>query len=387
MSQDFQLAWRCPHLTVEEYVLLGADRRSLATRQPVVNAGTVRVLVNDEYFVPHAGLYSQGVLVSALSGPFDLIPGEDTLTLTTSAGEWSYTFGIRQVTRYTAAQVVQLLQKAELVVACAETYNGHLSFTDTATLGPDSFVQVSGTAAAALGFGAAGVNTYQRKARGTRLYPSWTLYTPPNEITRTFPRFTEPVKGDPVFKVTYAMPGNRCLRCGATHVENDIRFDGAGQSLMIGNENLLYQAALKILLTDRGSNPYHPWYGTDLRSRIGSKAVSGVATLITEDVRKALSKYQALQTEQAKFQEVTYKERLYAVMSVEVYPHQQDQTTFMINVTVRNASSDPIHLSIVYTVPSVVALMGSIGLMLGTEAVGILPGQTNLFLNSPQGGS
>ena len=52
MSRDFQLAWPCPHLTVEEYVTLDSDRRSLVTKQPIVNAGLVRVLVNNEVFIP-----------------------------------------------------------------------------------------------------------------------------------------------------------------------------------------------------------------------------------------------------------------------------------------------------------------------------------------------
>jgi phage baseplate assembly protein W len=344
----------------------------------VANTGTVRVLMNDTYFIPNSGLFSQGTLVAAISGPYDLIPGEDTLVLTTSAGVYSYTFGVQSLTRYTADQVVQLLQLDGLETAFAEVSNGHLSFTDTAAVGPSSYVTVSGSAAAALGFGAAGVSTYQRGARGSRILPPWNLYTPGGTSTQKYPRFSIPVQGNPVFKVTYSVPGNRCLRCGATYVENDAQFDAAGQSRMVENEDLLYQAALKILLTDKGSNPYHPWYGTDLKSRIGSKAVSGVATLITEDVRKALARLQSLQTEQAKFQAVSTKERLYAVKGVNVSPHQQDPSTFMVDVTVQNASSKPIQLSIIYTVPSVVALMGSNGLMLGTETAGIVPGQVTI---------
>jgi len=141
---------------------------------------------------------------------------------------------------------------------------------------------------------------------------------------------------------------------------------------MIRDENLLQQAVLKILLTDKGSNPYHLWYGTDLKSRIGSKAISGVAALISEDVRRALSRYQALQLEQAKYQSVSFKERLYAVTEVKVTPHAQDPTIFMLSVTVQNASSQPVTLDVVYATSQVVALMGSNGLSLGTDALGII---------------
>jgi len=140
---------------------------------------------------------------------------------------------------------------------------------------------------------------------------------------------------------------------------------------MIENESLLYQAVMKILLTDRGSNPYFPWYGSQISSRIGSKALGGVASLLNEDVRRALARYQTLQESQSKYQSVTFKERLYAVLGVRVAPHEQDPTTFLLDVTVQNAAAEPINLPIVFTVPGVVATMGSNGLMLGQQAAGL----------------
>lgn len=91
--------------------------------------------------------------------------------------------------------------------------------------------------------------------------------------------------------------------------------------------------------------------------------------MINEDVRRALTRFQSLQEEQAKFQQVSFRERMYAILQVEVLPHSQDPTTFMINVVVQNAAAQPIDLSVVFTVPSVVALMGSNGLLLGPDAV------------------
>ena len=377
MAKDFQLAWACPHLTVEEVVSLGSDYRSLDTRQPVAGSGTVRILVNDELYVPQGGLLIPAQLFGSISGPFDLVENEDTLTVETPAGTATVTFGIRGATRWTADQVLKELQRQRFSVALGENISGHLSFTDSTTVGLDSFAKVSGTAAVALGFGTPegigngqGTN-YQWKVTGKQLYPGWELHTRPDEITNRFPKFKEPIRNNPLFKVTYTVPPQRCLRCGGSYVENDFRYDSSGQHVLIANEDLLYQAALKILLTDRGSNPYHPWYGTLLKSRIGSKALSGVATLINEDVRRALGRFQTLQEEQAKYQTVTFQERLYSVLAVEVLPHAQDPTTYMINVWVQNASSKPVQLSIVFTVPGVVATMGSNGLMLGNEIAGL----------------
>jgi len=365
MAKDFQLAWPCTHLTVEEAVSLGSDRRSLDTRQPVAGSGLVRILVNDELFIPQGGLSIPAQLFGADSGPFDLVENEDTLVVESPFGTQTFSFGIRGTQRRTAEQVIKEMLRQGLTSLLAEDINGHLAFSDTETVGHESFVRVGGGAATALGFGApAGIGNcggadYQWRAAGQRLYPGWDLEVRPDEITNRFPRFRTPIRNNPLFKVTYTVPPHRCLRCRGAYIENDFRYDTAGRAIFVENEDLLYQAALKVLLTDRGSNIYQPWYGTQLRSRIGSKALSGVAALISEDVRQGLSRFQALQESQAKYQTVTFKERLYTILSVEVLPHAQDPTTFMVKVVVQNASAEAIDLTIVFTVPEVVSMMGS----------------------------
>ena len=389
MSLDYQLAWPCSHMTLEEVVSLDTDRRSLFTRQPIANLGTVRITANDDILIPQGGLFSAAEITGAVSGPFDIIEGENTLSVTTTTGSDTFTFPVRGTIRYSSADVVKVL-----TLGLADTFigngnskvlvgsdNGHLTFTNTTTLGPEASVRVSGSAAAVLGFG----NSTQQVAVGKQLYPAWGIYDRPieNKIDATavtrYPKFSFPVKTNPVFKVTYSVPSNRCLRCRGGFIENDYRFDPTGQAIMVQNEDLLYQAALKIILTDRGSNPYQPWYGTQLRSRIGSKILAGVSAVISEDIRQALAKYQSLQESQAKYQKVSYKERLYAILAVSVKPHVQDNTAFLVEVVVQNASGEPVNLTTIFTVPTVVALMGSNGLMMGSQLAGI--GQDNLVVN------
>jgi len=382
LSKDFQLGWPCPHLTVEEVVSLGNDRRSLDVRQPVGGSATVRVLANDEVFIPQGGLYSSAQLFSTISGPYDMVENENVLTIEGPGGSQTFSFSVVGHTRLTATQVLKELAAKQLTVAQATEQNGHLVFYDNTHVGNESFINISGTASNSLGFGnltSKCSSDRQCGARGSLIYPGWQLHLKEDTITNRFPKFIAPVRSNPIFKVTYAVPPNRCLRCGGTRIENDFRYDTAGQLLEIENEDLLYQACLKIILTDKGTNPYHPWYGTSIRSRIGSKAISGVATVISEDVRRALAKLQTLQTEQAKYQSVSFKERIYAVQRVDVAPHVQNPTVFKVDVAIQNASAEPIDLSIVYTVPEVVAMMGSNGLMLGAEAVGLEAGQAAKF--------
>lgn len=349
MSQDFQLAHTCPHLTVEEHVTLGADRRSMETRQPVAAHGLVRVLINDQFYVPSTGLLSLAQIKGASSGPFHIIANENTLTLTNSGSTYNVTLPLGN--RVKADTLVKLIKEAVTGISVVNE-GGHLVLTDTTQAGGASLIKVSGTAAGALGFSA------QTGARGRTVYPGWRLAKRVDTITNRFPQFISPIKTDPVIKVTYTVPVERCLRCRALGIENDYRFDLSGEPLRIQDENLLYQAALKILLTEKGSNIYHTDYGTSITNLIGSKALGAVTTLLTEEVSTALRNMQRQQQEQGKFQSVSAKERLFRVLSVNVVPDTEDPTIYYVEVVVSNASNEPVNISVVFTVPGAASRLG-----------------------------
>jgi hypothetical protein len=371
MSKDFQLAHPCPHLVLEEVVPLASDRRTLVPKAPVAASNVVRILMNDEAYVPQGGLFSQAQITGDISGPFRIAKCDTTLTVTSSTEAVSVELPVGP--RLDAVAVAKILQ-GHLVEVAVEVVRGRLVFTDAGSYGLSSFILVGGNAASSLGF------KNQRGAKGRKIYPAWELASQPGVITGRYPKFREPVKTNPMIKVSYVAPVERCPRCSATFVENDYRYDLQGDAILIENENLLYQAALKILLTRIQSNPYHPSYGSALTSRIGTKAIGASATLITEDVQRALSTMQSLQSQQSKFQAVSPKERLYAVTSVRVSPSPSDPTVFGVDVVVMNAAGGPISLTIVFTVPGVVALTGSNGLSLGLEGVGLTPAQSNRLL-------
>lgn len=375
MSTDFQLAHRCPHLIIEERVTLGPDRRTLQTRAPVGAASTVRVLVNNSYYIPQAGLLSPAQITGAVAGPFNIAACESN-QITVQGSEEVRTFDLPIGLRVGTTRIVELLNPM-LETILVENVDGYLVFTDLSKTGPRARIKVYGPAAETLGFG------QQQGAKGKQVYPAWRLELrdDPTRANR-YPRFLMPVAQPGTFKVTYSVPPERCLRCRATFVENDYRFNIQGEPLLIENEDLLYQAALKILLTGKGSNPFHPFYGSNIKSRIGTKAVSAITTLLNEDVRTSLTNMQKLQRGQAKFQRVSAKERLFQILSVEVSQHETDQTAFLIDVVVTNASGEPIQLSVVFTVPGAFALQGSNGLSLGLDVTGLSDSELTQFFNS-----
>lgn len=375
MSQEFQIAHTCPHLTIEESVQLDSDLRTLMTRQPIASSSSVRVIVNNEFYVPSMGLLSPASLYSTLSGPylisrdcgddnqFAVVGSTESATLTVPVGQ-----------RISTDSLVTQFQRSftDIVVS---NENGHLVFTDLGSVGTESRVRVSGEAATSLGF-------LQKAARGHAVFPGWSLEEREdvsNKLNR-FPRFNQPVKQNAMFKVTYSVPGERCLRCRATFVEHDMMFGPQGEPIIIENESILYQTVMKILLTDKGSNPFFTEYGASIRNKIGSKNVGAAVTLINEDVRAALAKVQEIQNAQRGYQRISAKERLYAVRSVNVLRDANDPTIYRVDVTVSNASGEPVYVPIVFTAPGAVALAGTNGLSLGLEPTGLNARTSALFL-------
>jgi phage baseplate assembly protein W len=368
MAIDVQLAWDCSHLTLEERIALAPDRRSLPTTQPVASDTLVGVVANYDVAIPRTGLYTTAKLVSFAAGPYTLVENETDLTIVTSSETVSLSLPASQfLTAHDLATQINRASQSKKTVAASE--NGRLTISDVSNVGGNSAVQVFGLSLPKLSL------DKQSGAQGRMLYPPWQLYTPAGQITARYPRFTQPLSGNPILTVSYATSQQRCLRCRGTGVENDYRFTAdaqtglpAGSIFMVQNEDLLYQAALKIILTVRGSNPFHPSYGSTVLSRVGSKSLTATAAAINQDVRRALSILQQTQQSQARVQKVTAREQLYNILSVNTTPDQYDPTVYYVDVTVQNASTTPIDLRIVYATAGVTSRNGS--LVLGNQAFG-----------------
>lgn len=379
MSFDFQLGHACPHLTIEEEVLLGSDRMELRTRQPVASSSRVRITANDEVSIPPMGLNTRAQVSGSKSGPFRISKGEERLTLanrTQTVADIVLPVG----SRVEASRVVDLVDAAVRnagVVIHAENVNGYLRMTDYSDDGLLSQVRVAGPVAASIGF----VN--QVRARGRQVYPPWgfaemqVVQTSRNltfrYVSARFPKFFVPVRGNPVFKISYTTMQQQCRRCQAFGIENDYSIAASGSPLVVENEDLLNQGALKILSTVKGSNPFHPEYGTLLLTRIGTKAFGASATSINEDVVTALTVFQRLQGIQGKYQDVAPRERLASLISVNTTPSSFDPTVFEVEIVAANAANIPVVINTVYAAPGTAALAGSNGLSLGLEGLGLDP--------------
>lgn len=379
MSKEIQIGFPCPHYIMEEVVSLDTDKRTIVAGSPVASEPSVRVLVNDQYSVPPTGLYTQAFLTSSKKGPYRiekcvglLGPDANLLIVETPAGRFEVRLPESKRLNLTELQKTLRLSILYDYVVITEQ-GGAIAFKEKLNLGKDSWIRVSGKGADSLGF-------IQKGARGAMLYPGWSLVKEETIIPSSLnPRaasarkvvFDSPLKGNPDLKLSYTTIPSLCKRCRATFVENDYRFSPTGDVLTIENENLLFQACLKSILTERGSNPFHVAYGSQIQTRIGTKIVGAAAALIREDIIKALQTVKTLQTQQREFQTVTSKELLVSISSVDVTSDANDPTVYYVDVIVRNGSNQPVSISITYTAPGAVALAGSNGQGLGTSKVGV----------------
>jgi len=350
MSFDIQLAFSCPHQTIEEAVTLSGDGRTISTRQPIFSSPTRgTILYANDMVIPSGGLYTPASIKSRIAGPFFIPKYENTLIISSTEDHIELTLKTSSFqNRLSIKDLVKEIRKRATSLL-VENNNGFLSLTDLATHGSSSIIQVLGKAAPHIGF------DLQAGARGKKVFPSWSLN---QEETYFFTRgiqFSQTVKSNHSFRLSYFTHPNQCRRCQANEIENDFRFGPNGGLLFVDNENLLYQSCLKILLTDRGSNLFYKGYGTSLRQKVGRKALGAVSSAVSAEVRRALSQIQEYQTMSGKYQKLTLKERLYRILSVETIPSPTDPTTFLIDVVVQSASSQRLQVTVLYSNPSTVS--------------------------------
>lgn len=370
MSRDFQIGFTCPHIIAEERTKLSSDRRSLVTQKPIVGTGLFQMLLNDQYVVsPTTGLRSSAVLSSSKAQPYLVSPGLADFVIKTQTRNLSLALptGYQSATAIANLINTAIFDPSERPWLIASVANGILTLTENLSSGATSQVRVSGNAIDGLGF------LDQVGAAGQQVVPPFNLYsiTALGDGGATFDegfyiKFDAPVRPNYYFAITYTVLWAQCLRCLGTEVENDFRFDAQGAAIIIQDENLLYQSCLKILLTELKSNIYYPWYGADITNQIGSKSNPATANNIQQTIRTALANLQNQQAQQSKYQRISPKERLYSVDLVAVRPAAQDPTVFLVDVSVRNYSFEPVNITIVYTAPGAYALPGTNRLTLGS---------------------
>lgn len=362
MSYDRKLEQVCPHRIAGEGLFLNSDRQTIRPLRPIASAASVTVRFNSEVDVPAAGYATPAIAKGALPGPFSITSSTNLLVVSVNGGP----------DQTIAAPVGNLINAKSLCLALTTAARGLLAFkpssrlqvqVSTAMRGPAARIvfKPGSTLAATLGLIVGRVN------RGVEVYSPWSLVNDPNTLSDRPTRFI--VFDRPVESVTdfvelgYTTVRQECRRCGGVGIENDWQYTSAGSLIKVRNSDLLSQEVLKITYTEKGSNQFHPWYGTGLLEAIGKKLTDQglVQNLILSDLQDAFRRWQSLkkQQEEALGQFVSDEEYPFRLMVVNLRQDPSDPTVIFVDAVVQSRSSEPIQISRGLLLPVPLDIMGS----------------------------
>lgn len=359
MSYDRQIDQQCPHVVLEEMLLVLEDLRTVRPMRPVSSIDSVRVRLNGALEVPSSGVHVAAQVRGLKRGPYSIQASNNKLALSV-CGEAIQEVTLPSVSRIAADKLSDMLNKSVKGVTFYAV-NDYLGFRSN-LLGRDATIFISD--ATTLG-PTLGIHT-NREYRGVMAAPGWTLirdrYTLDDRPARLI-IFDEPLKaGINHVELDYATVKQECRRCGGVGFENDWRYSRDGNVVTVQEEALFIQEGLKIFYTAQGSNPFHPWYGTQLFDRISTKIASTglVQTLITSDIQQAFRRWQNLKMQQETIvgQFVSDREYPFRLSSINVQQSQYDPTVLFLDIRAETRSGQPVVLERGVQLPASSALIG-----------------------------
>jgi phage baseplate assembly protein W len=347
MSYDRAIDYACPHIVVDEALFVNGDRQTVRPIRPISSFTSVKVRLNGIVECPSEGVYLPPQTIGTRKGPFNIQGGVNNVFQLSVNNEPVQTATLPSS---------QLMPTVELLDRLNTQLQGAWFFlSDRNTVGVRSayegksatlFVYAGSTLAPTLGM------TVNREYRGQDLVSGWTLVTDTNTLADRPTRlvvFDRPLRstGDYV-EISYATLKEECRRCGGSGYEHDWRFNTRGELETVQNEQLLVQEIQKILYTERGSNPFHIWYGTDLIQSVGKNLVPGGAlqNLVVSDIYDAFSQWQSIKQQQENRvgQLVTDQEYPMRLLGVALAPSQTDQTVMYVSTRIQNRAGTAITL-------------------------------------------
>jgi hypothetical protein len=360
MSYDRQLDQLCPHLVVEELLTFEGDRQTVIPVRPISSLESVKVRLNGAVEVPFDGVLTTAQVRGTKTGPFTITQATNELRVRVHGGA-PQVVTLPVGTRIAADKIAYQLNRA--LPSLYFSVDRGAILVQTQLSGPEASFYILGgsTLCSVLGL------PQNRNYRGQQVVPGWTLVNDPNTLLDRPVRmvvFDKPLRGfDDFIEVNYTTIRQECRRCGGLGVENDWRYGQDGNVVEVRDEALLIQEMMKATYTAKGSNPFHPWYGSSILEQVGQKiSASGlVQNIIVSDIYRVFQKWQEIKTDQEQKvgQFVSDAEFPFQLLGVNIEQSQQDPTVFYVNVDIRSRSLKPIQLSRGLRVPQPTDLLGS----------------------------
>jgi hypothetical protein len=332
MSYDRALEHPCPHV-LRERLDVETGRRTLRPSKPITSSGSVKVRFLGQRDIPHDGLRVQATLAGTIRGPFSITPLADTLSLSVD-GAARQSVTLDAAVRLRPIEIATHLNRQLKDVTFHVTKQGTLRLTSHKSGRFASLFVDPSPLATLLGLPTGVYRT------GHDTLPGWTLVRDAQTLDDRPTQlviFDEQIRAhSPFFEIEYATAQPSCPRCGGLGIEHDFRVTDSGDYQVLRGRPLLVQECLKAILTVRGSNPFHAWYGSRISDSIGTKFTGGFFTSRVEsEVRESLTKLQSLKKRQEELgQPVSDTEVIAQVLNVSVTEDERYLTTAFISVEI-----------------------------------------------------
>jgi len=124
-------------------------------------------------------------------------------------------------------------------------------------------------------------------------------------------------------------------------INGDLALGSTNDLAKVEGTTKLIQDVIKIIFTQIGANPFHPWYGCPITSSLIGRALEEnfVSNMATTQLQASLTRLQTLQKEQLKTnQAVSGEEQLAAIQNVSVQRSDVDPRFYRIFLTILSKS-------------------------------------------------
>lgn len=344
MSYDREINQVCPHLIVDEPLLVSADNQTVRPVMPIASLQSVKLRINGEMSVPSYGVHIPAQSIGSKIEPYTVTTGvNDVLSLSVEGGRVQ-TITLPSLHGLSAKHVADLLNQRARGLAFTATH-GRIMFR-TISEGPQASVFIRPSALATV----LGLQS-NREYRGRTVVPGWTMITDPTTLDERPMRliiFDRPLRDySPHVEVSYSTIQQDCRRCGGIGFENDWRYGRNGEVGQVRYEALLQQQFQKLVFTLKGSNPFEQWYGTQITEAIGRKHTSGlVDSMIVSDIYQSFVRWQSIKQKQSEVGVfLSDEEYPFKLVSVTTTDDPADPTIVYVKCVLQNRSQRPIEIA------------------------------------------
>lgn len=145
-----------------------------------------------------------------------------------------------------------------------------------------------------------------------------------------------------IYQISYNVKPDLCPKCFGLKYHDDLSYSTLGKNNLVSNEEKLLQEVRKIINTELGSNPFHTWLGNQIYKLIGAKTANAefVRATMIQEVNDCLDNYLQIQTQQARYQDITERESFLQNLIIDAQQDEYDPSIWLLTIVFQNRTGN-----------------------------------------------